>query len=55
MVKKMDYTNNLIELMIELLGSETLLNELLQALGTDQVEENLEYIARQYDISTEDL
>ena len=51
----MDYNDRLTELLMELLGSETLLNELLQALTSDEVAENLEYIARSYDISTEDL
>ena len=51
----MDYNDRLTELLIEMIGSEALLNELLQALTTDEVTENLEYIARNYDISTEDL
>lgn len=38
------------------LGEEKLLEELVQAMGTDELESNLDYIARMYDISfDEDL
>ncbi len=51
----MDYNDKLTELLIELLGTETVLNELLRALTSDEVKYNMDYIARNYDISTEDL
>ena len=51
----MERNERLIELLIETLGAETLLDELLRALTADEVTENLEYIARNWDISTEGL
>ena len=51
----MDYNNRLKELLMELIGSETILDELLLTLTSDEVKNNLECIARNYDISTEDL
>ena len=41
----------LFEEMINVLGEETLLNELFSALSSDELEENLTYIADMNDIS----
>lgn len=35
----------------EELGAEELLDSLARAMGTDELEENLKYIARMYDIN----
>lgn len=51
----MDYNDRLTELLTNLLGSEALLNDLLRAMTSDEVRENLEYIAGNWDIDTEDL
>lgn len=36
------------------LGAETLLDELEKALTTDELEDNLKYIAKNYDIEIEE-
>ncbi len=38
----------------EKLGVETLLNELEKALSSDELQDNLEYIAKMYDIDYEE-
>ena len=40
----------MLEYLEMILGSETLLQELANALSNDALKENLEYIARMYDI-----
>lgn len=41
---------NKFEYMVEVMGAENLLDELAKALSTDELMENLEYIARNNDI-----
>ena len=43
-------TNDMVETLKEYLGTEMLLNELINALGDHQLRENLEYIANMWDI-----
>lgn len=43
-------TDEMIDRLLEILGPETLLEDLLVALSTDQVEEHLIFIARMRDI-----
>lgn len=38
----------------EELGAETLLNELEKALSSDELQDNLEYIAKMYDVDYEE-
>lgn len=45
---------NLEEKLREELGAETLLNELEKALSSDELQDNLEYIAKMYDIDYEE-
>ena len=40
--------------LIEVLGAEVLLDEVLRALTTDQKEDVLSYIARMYDVDVEE-
>ena len=40
--------------LIEMLGTNVLLDEVLRALSTEQKEDILSYIARMYDIEVED-
>lgn len=41
------------EKLIEVLGAEKLLEELFHAMSSDEEKENLEFIARMYDIDFE--
>lgn len=45
---------NLEEKLREELGAETLLNELEKALSSDELQDNLEYIAKMYDVDYEE-
>ena len=45
---------NLEEKLREELGTETLLNELEKALSSDELQDNLEYIAKMYDVDYEE-
>ena len=40
--------------LLEILGADVLLDEVLRALSTEQKEDILSYIARMYDIEVED-
>lgn len=46
-------TETMFETMTEMLGAETLLDELSRALSSDELHECLEFIARNHDIDFE--
>lgn len=47
-------TDEMFDVLLETLGAEDFLNELVKALSSDEQRENFEFIARMYDIELDD-
>lgn len=45
---------NMLDIAIDMLGEDALLDALVRALGVDELEENLNYIFRVYDLTIEE-
>ena len=50
----MESTDRKLEQVIECLGETEFINELTQALTTDELEENLDYIIRNHDLNIDE-
>lgn len=47
-------TDEMFDVLLETLGAEDFLNELVKALNSDEQRENFEFIARMHDIKLDD-
>lgn len=47
-------TDEMFDVLLEALGAEDFLNELVKALSSDEQRENFEFIARMHDIELDD-